>query len=51
MGDWQFFASPLAKIRTMPYVVAVVRTGGAPGEARLRDKAKDRGKNSNLEPL
>ncbi len=28
----------------MRYVVAVVRTGGAPGESRLRDKAKSQGK-------
>ena len=45
----QFFDLPLVKIRKMPYLVAVVRIEGAPGEARLRDKAKRRGKNSYLE--
>ncbi len=43
-GDEHFLDSSLAKIRTMPYGVAVVRTGGAPGEARLRDKANSQGK-------
>jgi hypothetical protein len=41
-----FLIRLLAKIRISPYVVAVVRTEGAPDEARLRDKAKRARRNS-----
>ncbi len=43
MGDEQFFDSPLAKIRTMSYVVSVVRIGGAPARCGFA-QAKDQGK-------
>jgi len=48
--DTIFCFTPCKNQKT-PYVVAVVRTEGAPGEARLRDKAKGRGENFYLESL
>ena len=41
-----FLNSPPCKNQNTAYVVAVVRTEGAPGEARLRDKAKRARRNS-----
>jgi len=51
MGDDTIFRFTPCQNQNAPYIVRVVRTEGAPGEARLRDKAKDEGKFSYLESL
>ncbi len=43
-GDEHFFDSPLAKIRTVPYVVVVVRTERAPGGCGFAAGRRARGK-------